>query len=257
MRKVRGWALVIAVQVLAAGIAMGTEKNAPAKPKAASATPSAAAQGKPSGGGKGKVLETLKAKGYTYVKVDTGKKGILWAAAPELPVKKGDVVTVPPGEPMAGFRSDVLNRTFDLVYFVEAIEVQGAKKPVKAAAVAAPEPPGAAAARVTDAKVEPVLKASGGMTVEEVFKGKGDLAGKAVTLRGTIVKVNEGIMGKTWFHLQDGSGTAGTSDLVVTTAAKVRKGDTVLVQGTVAVDKDFGYGYRYEVLVEDATVTRE
>lgn len=78
-------------------------------------------------GGKGKVLETMDSGGYTYVKVDLGGKPV-WAAAPQFKVKKGQTVTVPAGAPMAGFHSKTLNRTFDLVYFVGGVEVEGAKK---------------------------------------------------------------------------------------------------------------------------------
>ena len=34
-------------------------------------------------------------------------------------------------------------------------------------------------------------------------------------------------------------------------------GDTVLVKGKIALDEDFGYGYRYPVLLKDAAVTVE
>jgi hypothetical protein len=64
-------------------------------------------------------------------------------------------------------------------------------------------------------------------------------------------------MGKNWLHLQDGSGSEGTNDLTVTTGTTVKVGDMVLVSGVVSVDRDFGYGYSYEVIIEDAEVTVE
>jgi hypothetical protein len=66
-----------------------------------------------------------------------------------------------------------------------------------------------------------------------------------------------GIMGKNWLHVKDGSGTPGSDDLVVTTQIEAKIGDTVLVNGTLVTDKDFGSGYRYDVIVEDAEVTVE
>ena len=70
------------------------------------------------------------------------------------------------------------------------------------------------------------------------------------------MKYSAGIMGRNWIHLQDGTGdaAAGTNDLTVTSSATTAVGDTILVQGSVAVDKDFGAGYRYAVIVEDASV---
>jgi hypothetical protein len=75
-------------------------------------------------------------------------------------------------------------------------------------------------------------------------------------VHGKVVKFNGGIMGKNWFHLQDGTGTAsdGTHDITVTTPEDVvvKVGDTVTVTGTVGIDKDFGAGYVYGAIVENA-----
>jgi hypothetical protein len=91
-----------------------------------------------------------------------------------------------------------------------------------------------------------------------VFAEKDALVGKPVTVRGKVVKANSGIMGKNWIHVRDGSGSDGTNDLTVTTTtAQPNVGDTVLVTGPVSLNKDFGMGYQYDVIVEDAQVTVE
>ena len=103
-----------------------------------------------------------------------------------------------------------------------------------------------------------IAKAEGGKTVAEVFAEKDQLAGKPVTFRGKVVKTNANIMGKNWVHVRDGSGADGTNDLTVTTAGAIPNvGDTVVVTGPVVLNKDFGMGYTYEVLIEDAQVTVE
>ena len=102
-----------------------------------------------------------------------------------------------------------------------------------------------------------IERAPGGRTVAEVFAEKDQLAGQPVTFRGKVVKANAGIMGKNWLHVRDGSGAEGTNDLTVTTAALANVGDTVLVTGAVALDRDFGMGYTYGILTEDATVQVE
>jgi aspartyl/asparaginyl-tRNA synthetase len=104
-----------------------------------------------------------------------------------------------------------------------------------------------------------VDKAAGadGRTIAEVYAQRGTLKEKGVTVRGKVVKFNEGIMGRNWVHLRDGSGTANKdNDLTVTTDAKVAVGDVVVVKGTVRVDKDFGTGHPYAVIVEDAKVAK-
>lgn len=107
--------------------------------------------------------------------------------------------------------------------------------------------------------VAEISKAEGGQTVAEVFAGGDALAGQTVKVRGKVVKVNADIMGKNWIHVRDGSGSEGTNDLTVTTSTDVLPavGDLVVVDGTVALNKDFGMGYKYPVIVEDAQVTVE
>ena len=111
-----------------------------------------------------------------------------------------------------------------------------------------------------DANTAPiqVVRAEGatGRTVAELYDERGALSGKTVALRGQVVKYSAGIMGRNWIHLRDGTGdaTAGTHDITVTSSGTTAVGDVVLVQGTVAVDKDFGAGYLYAVIVEDASV---
>jgi hypothetical protein len=121
---------------------------------------------------------------------------------------------------------------------------------------AAPHPMPVAPAASVD--LAGIAKAEGGRTVAEVFAAKAELAGQEVLVRGRVVKSNPNVMGKNWLHVRDGSGGEGTNDLTVTTTgAAPQVGDTVLVKGTVALDRDLGMGYRYEVIVEDAEVTIE
>ena len=104
-----------------------------------------------------------------------------------------------------------------------------------------------------------ITKAAGGKNVFEVFTERSELANQKVSVRGKVVKTNAGIMNKDWLHVRDGSGEEGKNDLTVTTTSKPlpNVGDTVVVTGTVSLDKDFGMGYQYPVLLEDAEVKIE
>jgi hypothetical protein len=103
-----------------------------------------------------------------------------------------------------------------------------------------------------------IEKAEGGQTVAEIFAAQDQLGGETVLIRAKVVKVNAGIMDRNWLHIRDGSGEAGTNDLTVTTTDTVPSvGDTVLVSGTLGLNRDFGMGYMYPVIVEDAKVTVE
>jgi len=229
----------------------------------------------------GKVTETMSTAGYTYVQVDTGKQKV-WAAAVQFAVKVGDTVSFSPGDPMPNYHSKSLNRDFDLVYFTGGIDVvnDAAAQPVAAATETPQLPPGhPALPGVTTPKLPAghppitgqvekarpnldltgIKRAEGGQTVAEIVTGAGKLAGKSVVVRGKVVKYNAQILGKNWLHIRDGSGSAAKADgdLAITTDTDVKVGDTVLVTGKVSVNKDFGGGYKYAVIIEDAKVVVE
>jgi hypothetical protein len=102
-------------------------------------------------------------------------------------------------------------------------------------------------------------KAENGKRVAEVFAERASLDQKPVAVRGVVVKLMEGILGQTYLHLQDGSGSAeaGNNDLTVTTSEPFTLGETVEVEGLLAIDRDIGVGYSYPALLTDAVrVTR-
>jgi len=114
-----------------------------------------------------------------------------------------------------------------------------------------------AAAPSEPIKVEKA-KGADAYTVSETYEKAAKLDKKTVVVRGKVVKVSKGIMGKNWVHLRDGSGDAGkgTNNLVATTQDAPIVGDVVTATGTLYKDKDFGAGYKYQVIVEEATVKK-
>jgi uncharacterized protein YdeI (BOF family) len=116
---------------------------------------------------------------------------------------------------------------------------------------------GASAASVPVAKIEKSTAADG-KTVADVVANKAALKDKTVTIRGQVVKVSNGILGKNWVHLQDGSGSPdkGNNDIVVTTKDEAAVGQVVQASGKVRTDVDIGSGYKYAVLVEEAKLRK-
>jgi membrane protein implicated in regulation of membrane protease activity len=267
--------------VAAAPIAPVANQAAPvAAPVAAPGAPVApGAEGAAAGNSvKGKILERIDAKPYSYLRLATDK-GEVWAAVPETKLEKGTEASVVNAMPMTGFESKTLNKKFDLVYFgtlagaAGAAPMGGAPAPgpmggAMGGAMGAMEggAPNVAAqhANVSKGSAEvgnvQVEKATGAdaRTVAEVYAQKTKLAEKPVTIRGKVVKYNGGIMGKNWFHLRDGSGKAeaNDNDLTVTSQETAKVGDVIVVKGVVRMDKDFGAGYAYPVIVEDATIAK-
>lgn len=204
----------------------------------------------------GKVVETMNSGGYTYVRLEKkGKK--IWVAIPEMKISVGQQISLQPGQEMVNFSSKSLGRTFDSIIFsggpVSASQSAGSKEKggSKTAGSTATSPGG------KDIKVE---KAAGpdAYTIGEIYEKRTVLHEKTAVVKGKVVKVSAGIMGKNWIHLQDGTGDPkqGANDLVATSDEIPSVGDVITVKGTVFKDKDFGAGYKYAVIMEKASIQR-
>lgn len=256
-----------------AGEGSRSDSSATTESASVSARPDTAVPGRITG----EVVETMESGGYTYVLVRTPGKDV-WAAGPLTGVTVGQKVSVSTGMPMQGFYSKTLDRTFDIIYFVPSFDTQATEVSTadphelvkrahggvdvlagegKTGRREAKSQTGGARNLVDCEVVGEFAKASDGHSVAEVYAGKAALAGKKVKVRGIVVKFTPAIMGTNWLHLQDGTGAAGSCDLAVTTTSLAAVGDLITVQGVLAVDKDFGGGYRYDVLIEGATLTVE
>jgi hypothetical protein len=192
----------------------------------------------------GKVLEVKNTESYTYLLLKAGGQDT-WVAVNLSNVKVGSAVTVENTMEMRNFESKALKRTFPSILFGNLKEEGAANTKPHASAIDS----GVA----MDVKV---AKATGpnGRTVAEVSNGSKALSDKTVEIHAKVVKVNTGIMGKNWVHLRDGSGKSddGSNDLLVTTKADIAVGSTVTAVGMVRTNKDFGSGYAYKVMLEDA-----
>ncbi|QWV98873.1 DNA-binding protein [Geomonas nitrogeniifigens] len=221
----------------------------------------------------GKVLETMDGGGYTYVNLQNGSEKV-WVAIPLTKVKVGQQLSLMPGFEMKNFTSKGLNRKFDRVIFsggladAEKIEMspsaikavhQGVPGAQQDAAKAAPAPPRAVAPAPL-AKNQKVTKAKGpnAYTIAEIYAKSKKLEKKPVVVRGRVARVAQKIMKKNWIHLVDGTGSKAqkTDDLVITSKNLPKEGDVVTVSGILYNNLDFGSGYRYNVLIQDATLKK-
>jgi hypothetical protein len=216
----------------------------------------------------GRVLEVRDVDAYTYLRLETAQ-GETWAAVTRAAVKTGAQVSITNPMVMNNFESKALKKTFDKIVFgtlADANTPAATGAPALGGAPAAKPHgmgsfnPGGSAPGAAAVKPVKVSKAVGpdARTVAEVVGGKATLKDKPVTLRGQVVKVNTGIMGKNWLHLQDGSGAAGagTNDVLVTTKDVAAVGDVVEIKGTIRTDVQLGAGYDYPVLIDNATLRK-
>jgi hypothetical protein len=93
-------------------------------------------------------------------------------------------------------------------------------------------------------------------TIEQIYAEKTSLDGKTVTVSGEVTRVTRNVMKRNFLHLRDGTGEAGSSDITVTSQQTAEIGDHVTVTGRLAIDQDFGAGYTYPAIIEDATITK-
>lgn len=218
---------------------------------------------------KGEVLEVQNVPGYTYMRLKTAA-GVTWAAVTTAGVKVGSTVNILNPMTMQNFQSKVLNRQFESIVFGSLDGPAAPAGGMPAAATPAPGtaamPPGIQMRPMAPANAAPapqvakLPKASGpeGRSVAEVVQTRKALKDKTVLVRGQVVKVNTGIMGKNWLHLQDGSGSAkdGTNDVLVTSTELAKVGDIVQARGTVRTDVNVGPGYDFAVMIEGASLRK-
>jgi hypothetical protein len=184
-----------------------------------------------------KVLETMNSGGYTYIKVQDGKDSY-WVAMTQRDVKPGDTINYSEQGWMQKFHSKTLNRTFDKILFA-------------ADATAAPQQQmQTMKPNVMNSKYEQ----DGSVSIAKLFKYRDKYADSKVKVIGKVTKVSKQIMGKNWVHIQDGSSFMGKDDLVFTTKEKAPKvGSVVVATGVAKKDVDFGYGYFYPLIIQEAT----
>lgn len=194
-----------------------------------------------------KVIDKISAKGYTYLQVSENKEDF-WIAVPAMEVEIGETVYFSRYMVMYDFKSENIDKSFDEILFVE--DARKSPTPQEMKNIHS----GVTSVEKQTIKIEPLKD---GKTIQQIFSDKSALSGQNVKVKGKVVKFNKQIMKRNWIHIQDGTGTEKEFDLVITSDDEVSVGDIIVAEGKVSVDKDFGAGYFFPVLIEDAKIQRE
>ncbi len=192
----------------------------------------------------GEIIQTSK---YSYLKVSEKSK-TYWIAVVKGNYELGDTLLYESGLEMNDFKSKELNRVFDQVLFVDKASKKAVPTSVNSESVEAHS--GLKTNSFNDEIT--IEKPKGGVTIAKLYSNKNEFESETVTVRGKVVKVNNSIMGRNWVHLQDGTNSNGKFDLTLTTNEIVKVGDIVTMTGVVRLDKDFGSGYFYDLIIENA-----
>jgi hypothetical protein len=194
----------------------------------------------------GEVLDKIDTGNYSYLKISENNKSY-WIAVPTMDVKKGEKIFFSKFMEMKNFKSETLNRTFESVLFVDDAKKAPTGMDMKNMH------PNIKSQKKGDLNIKPLPD---GQTIAQIYMEKDVLKGKSVKVKGKVVKYNPDIMNRNWIHIQDGTGNENNYDLLVTSNDKTKIGDVIVAEGTLALDKDFGAGYAYKVLIENAKITK-
>ncbi len=191
-----------------------------------------------------KVIKKKDAANYSYIKVsEAGNE--FWIASNVIDAVPGDELTFSQSMEMRNFESKSLNKTFDKILFVQ--DIRKANQPV-----ASFKHPQVSTKKKDVIHIAPLKN---GYSIADIYKKKNNLTGKTVKVKGKVTKFNPDIMGRNWIHIQDGTNFNNNFDLLITSNQAVKLGDVITAEGKVVTDKDFGAGYKYSVLLEEASLS--
>jgi hypothetical protein len=190
----------------------------------------------------GIVTDVLQGGGYTYLEIQEKTEKKFWIAVSGQDIKKGTEVRFDEELVAKDFKSKSLDRTFDSLMFASNLQYRTQME----------------SPFITEFVAKSPYQAKDTISISELMNNANKYADKEVSVRAKVVKVSNNIMKKNWVHLQDGTGVNGEVGRVVFTSpiGSPSIGDIVTAKGKVSVDKDFGSGYVYKVIVEETTFTK-
>lgn len=195
------------------------------------------------------VNEVQQASDYTYILAQDSNQEF-WLAVSKTDVKVGEKLYFTQAMEMKDFESKELNRVFDRIFFVDQISKEPIDVEAKKAEFIAKRKEGVQ--KLLDSiNISPV---AGGYSIGELYDNPEKYQKQTVKVRGQVIKVNMDIMDRNWVHLMDGTKGDNRSDLTFTTNDVVKVGDTVTFEGVLAIDREFGAGYVYPLIVENAVL---
>jgi len=197
------------------------------------------------------VNEVLPAARYVYINVSEGDSKF-WIATRKQEVKKGETYFYRGGLLKTNFESKEYNKVFDTIYLISSLVSQDHSQHTGNLNTSDQKSNPIAQKEDIPTHTDKIVEHKGSLKIAELVKDPKKYDGHTIQLTGTCVKVNPGIMDRNWIHLQDGS--KDDYDLVITTNTFVPKGSAITIRATVVLNKDFGAGYKYDLILENGTL---
>ena len=197
------------------------------------------------------VNEVLPATRYVYLNVSEGSSKF-WIATRKQEVKKGETYYYRGGLLKTDFESKEYNKVFDTIYLISNLVSQDHSRHTDNLNTSVQKSDPIAQKEDIPTHTDKIVEHKGSLTIAELIKDPKKYEGHTIQLSGTCVKVNPGIMDRNWIHLQDGS--KDDYDLVITSNTFVPEGSNITIRATVVLNKDFGAGYKYDLILENGTL---
>ncbi len=203
------------------------------------------------------VQEVLQANRYVYLNVKEDGNRRFWIATRKQEAHKGAVYFYRRPLLKTNFESKEYNRVFDTIYLVSNLVSQDHSK--HGVAQNLPNTPTPNIKNNTTKEDIPThtdkeIEHKGTIKISELLKDPKKYEGHTIQLSGKCVKVNPNIMERNWLHIQDGS--KNNFDLVVTSNTFVPEGSDITIRGVVSLHRDFGAGYKYDLIIENGTLVK-
>lgn len=199
------------------------------------------------------VNEVLPATRYVYLNVSEGSSKF-WIATRKQEIKKGETYFYRGGLLKTKFESKEYNRVFDTIYLISSLVSQDHSKHVGDLNANKQKSKPVVQKEEIPTHTDKIVEHKGTLKIAELVKDPKRYEGHTIQLSGKCVKVNPNIMDRNWIHLKDGS--KDDYDLVITSNTFVPEGSEITIRGTVVMNKDFGAGYAYDLIVENGTLVK-
>jgi len=199
------------------------------------------------------VNEVLPATRYVYLNVSEGESKF-WIATRKQDVKKGETYFYRGGLLKTNFESKEYNKVFDTIYLISNLVSQDHSKHTGELNTSVQKNVPITQKEDIPTHTDKIVEHKGSIKIAELIKDPKKYEGHTIQLSGKCVKVNPNIMDRNWIHLQDGS--KNDYDLVITSNTFVPEGSDITIKATVVLNKDFGAGYTYELILENGTLVQ-
>ena len=195
-----------------------------------------------------RLLDTLSGSRYSYLKViEEGKE--FWLATLQAEYQIGKDYRFQKGLYKTDYYSTEFDRSFEEIYLVSDLR-PAFSNAQEMALDRMFQPEGEAKSK--DGEVQELLPKDGSISIKELIQNADNYVGKSVQLTARVIKINANIMDRHWLHLQDGS--FDSFDMVATSQTAVPNGHVITLKAVLNRNVDFGAGYSYDLILENAEV---